>query len=277
MANHFDKILKENLQSLILPLLHKTLGLNLNLIEKLPETLSYTVGREADAIMKVIENGTEMILHVEFQSNNDPHMIARMLQYYALLYKTYLMPVVQCVIYLGEEEMKMENVLNNSPAGFVFTYHLIDIKKTGYSRFLASASPEEVILAILAGKENDKDEVIINKIFLKLQELLPTSDLLLIQKIKQLEVLALLRNTRDLIIKQEQNMALVIDITKDKLYQKGEEMGIEKGKREERILVKFETAKLMLIEGIETSQILKITGLSAKQIDKLKNDLGKNS
>jgi len=272
MANHFDKILKENLQSLILPLLHKTLGLHLHLIENLPESLTYTIGREADAVMKVKdEKGNDTILHVEFQSTNDPHMLARMLQYYALLYKTYLLPVIQCVIYLGEEDMEMDNILNNYPTGSVFIYHLIDIKKIGYTRFLSSSSPEEVILAILAGKEDEKDEVIISKIFFKLQELLSSSDLLFIQKIKQLEVLSLLRNTRDLIIKQEHDMALVIDITKDKLYKQGIEKGIEKGLLKKSL----ETAILMLVEGMNFDQIQKLTGLSLDQIQELKNELDK--
>ena len=66
-------------------------------------------------------------------------------------------------------------------------------------------------------------------------------------------------------------MALVIDITKDKLYKQGIEKGIEKGLLKKSL----ETAILMLVEGMNFDQIQKLTGLSLDQIQELKNELDK--
>ncbi|MCS7213036.1 MAG: hypothetical protein NZ927_02270 [Candidatus Calescibacterium sp.] len=60
------------------------------------------------AIVK-LKDGTELILHVDFQTKNDPDMPKRMLRYLYVIISRYNLPVKQVVIYLGKEELRMSN------------------------------------------------------------------------------------------------------------------------------------------------------------------------
>ncbi|MDW8087802.1 MAG: hypothetical protein RMJ45_07460, partial [Candidatus Calescibacterium sp.] len=60
------------------------------------------------AIVK-LKDGTELILHIEFQAKNDPDMPKRMLGYFYVVISKHNLPVKQIVIYLGKDELKMSN------------------------------------------------------------------------------------------------------------------------------------------------------------------------
>jgi predicted transposase YdaD len=68
-------------------------------IGELPEKLK-TWKLEVDALLRTFVNGQEMLLHIEFQTYNDPGMAERLLRYNVLLRSEYKLPVLSCVIYL---------------------------------------------------------------------------------------------------------------------------------------------------------------------------------
>ncbi len=78
----FDKILKENLEALVIPLTKKLLGFQIVRSKQLTEKLQTTVEREPDFI-RIIETDKEekFILHLEFQTANDPEMEFRQAEY----------------------------------------------------------------------------------------------------------------------------------------------------------------------------------------------------
>lgn len=55
---------------------------------------------EADALLEVTLNGEDMLLHIEFQSTNDPTIGERLLGYNFEAKREYKLPVHSCVIYL---------------------------------------------------------------------------------------------------------------------------------------------------------------------------------
>ena len=58
----------------------------------------------ADALLKAIQNGQPMLVHIEFQSGNDPKMQERLLEYNTLASREYdYLPVCSCVIYLKRD------------------------------------------------------------------------------------------------------------------------------------------------------------------------------
>ena len=58
--------------------------------------------KEADFVCKIIDtDNKESILHIEFQSSNHKDMHFRMLRYLTELHKTYNLPIIQLVIYIG--------------------------------------------------------------------------------------------------------------------------------------------------------------------------------
>jgi predicted transposase YdaD len=55
---------------------------------------------EVDALLEVIVSEQEMLLHLEFQTYNDPGMAERLLRYNVLARSEHKLPVLSCVIYL---------------------------------------------------------------------------------------------------------------------------------------------------------------------------------
>ena len=53
MAQDYDKILKENMEALILPLADKLLGLSLGPTEELPDDLQTTLERKPDLLKRI--------------------------------------------------------------------------------------------------------------------------------------------------------------------------------------------------------------------------------
>lgn len=78
MANHYDKILKENLEEIFIPLTEKLLGISLENAQELPDAIQITLEREPDLLKKIDD---KYILQVEFQTADDPMMLDRMFVY----------------------------------------------------------------------------------------------------------------------------------------------------------------------------------------------------
>jgi len=58
----------------------------------------------ADALLKAVQNGKPMLVHIEFQSGNDPKMQERLLEYNTLASREHdYLPVCSCVIYLKRD------------------------------------------------------------------------------------------------------------------------------------------------------------------------------
>ena len=82
----FDNILKENIEAVFLPLVEKMLGISIKETIELKDKIQRTIQREMDFLKIVIDHeGRKFILHLEFQTTNDPNMIYRMAEYRAIL------------------------------------------------------------------------------------------------------------------------------------------------------------------------------------------------
>ena len=55
---------------------------------------------EVDALLEVQVKGQDMLLHLEFQTHNDPGMAERLVRYNVLARSEHRLPVLSCVIYL---------------------------------------------------------------------------------------------------------------------------------------------------------------------------------
>lgn len=263
MAQTYDKVIKENLEKIILQLITKITGIVPAKGEILYPELHYTVEREADFIEKIttIDNQV-LVFHIEFQTSNDASMADRMFVYAGLIYQIYRLPIRQIVFYIGKEPMKMNNKLQ-MPA-FEYSYELIDLQQVSYKQFIDSHIPEEVLLAILCNFGQTGAEKVVEEIFAKLR-MLHKSNLKFQRSIKQLSILSLLRDLQPLIVNRIQTMALTIDISKDYFYQQGAEARTIK------------IAQEMLRKGLDKKLIAEITTLSLSDIEKLeKKKLKKN-
>ena len=133
MANEYDKIIKETLNDVVDVILSEVLGINATRITHLPTKMQITDEREADFIYEIEENGKVYLLHIEFQTTNDPDMPYRMLRYWLFLKETYHKPVRQCLFYIGKEPLKMLNKILDPQVSYA--YELIDFKNIDCDTF----------------------------------------------------------------------------------------------------------------------------------------------
>ncbi len=149
MANDYDKILKENIAIVFLPLAEKYLGIRIGRTEELKDKLQTTIEKEPDFIRVVeTDGGEKFILQLEFQSVDEEGMIYRMQEYYGLLRRKYGLPVKQFVVYLGRKPSRMQTRL--APDEVFEGFTLTSLREYSHERLLASDVPEEIILAILS-------------------------------------------------------------------------------------------------------------------------------
>ena len=250
-------------RSLLLPLGKKLLGLDIEKMQNLPANLNKTLERQPDFLKLVTDTqGNKYILHLEFQTVNDPHMASRILTYFALLYEKHRWEIRQYVVYLGSRKMNMQDRLEIGMTSHAF--RIINLQEVSAESLLDGAQqPEEAVLSVLASFNRHEARKVLNRILLKLQEL-SGNERLLKKYIKQLEILSQLRNLQEETIKQSEAMAITYDIKKDVRYRQGKEEGKVEGEKKQ-----LEIARNMKKAGMSVKQIAEFTGLSIAQIQKL--------
>ncbi|WP_428656538.1 hypothetical protein [Runella sp.] len=214
-GNQYDKIVKENIESIIPALMNSVLGFKVVKAEVIKEKLQQTKEKEADALRIITDpSGQQFILHLEFQVDDYAKMAYRMADYWILLKSKYQLPVRQFVIFIGHGEPKMKTVLADD--GNYFQFNLINITQFDYLRFLTSNNPEEIILAVLSDFGKEKPENALNQIIQRLSE--TKADQNSFQKhLRQLRVLSKLRRLDLKFDDMIQNMAKYIDEENDYL------------------------------------------------------------
>ena len=282
MSSDYDKIIKENIEAIFLPLAEKYLGISIKTSRKLPGKLQSTIEREPDfaRIVKTKED-EEFILHIEFQTADEKDMIYRMAEYHGILLRKYKLPVRQFVIFLGKNTPKMRSKLNKNEVmkGFgLVNLHALDFKK-----LLTSQIPEEIMLAILS-KFDTEVERVIESIIHRLQKV-SESKIVLQKYVRQLSILSRLRNLEEVVIQKSKDMPITYDIKKDYLYrqgrkdgiEKGIEKGIKKGIEKERLQQEKERKEQitkMLQSGIlSISQIAEFTSTPETEVKKIQATL----
>ncbi len=266
MSQIYDKIFKENIEELILPLAGKLLDIFPEKIEEIPDDLQATIERKPDFLKKVVHQDSkkDYILHIEFQTEDDSEMVYRMSEYYSLLLRKYKLEVKQYVFFIGKKKSNMLTELSFSR--FIFSYQIINLIDFDYHKFLDSSKVEEVILAILADFGETKPAFVAKEVLNKLIALEPNG-LKQEKSIKQLEILSKLRNLQEEIVNQIKDMAFTYDLQTDIRFKQGIDLG------EERKAVY--AVINMLEENFSFERIAKIQGVTVSFVKKVADSLKK--
>lgn len=225
--NQYDKIFRENLEAALPGLIRNLLGIHPVHTEELPDDIQHTKERKPDVLKKVTDkNGETFVLHVEFQVKDELEMVFRMAEYYIMLLRQYQLRVRQYVIYIGAGTPTMTDHIRSEPMNF--KYHLIALSAVDYHLLLRSDNPEEKMLAILANFAGGDPKRIIENI---VKQVITASkgDFSKLRHIRQLRILAQLRNLTPENLEIMDSIAKYITKEKDILYRLGEKKGIEKG------------------------------------------------
>ncbi len=228
MHQDYDKIFKENIKRAEQTVLRVICGIEGLIWEELPRDVPRTIERRGDWLKIGIspETNEKSLYHLEFQTANDDSMGLRMLIYWSLYRERYKLPVKQYLIYLGQTPPTMSNILQETNVWFQFP--VIAINSIDYELFLASETPEAIILAILADFKKENNVEVVGKIITTLQK--KSKNKRQLQKyIFQMELLANLRALQPIISYQITNMSINYDLSKDFRFNQGIEQGISKG------------------------------------------------
>ncbi len=262
MSHDFDKIFKENIASLLIPLAKKVLGIDVVYNEEMKDKLQTTIEREPDYLSLITtRDGNRYVLHLEFQTSYDDRMLLRMQEYHGILRKQYNIPVIQKVIYLGHKPATMRNQL--APEEVYTGFDLITLNQEPYEQFLQSDIPEEFILSILADMQGVDPEEIVDSILHKLRET-NKSQLTFQKYVKQLVVLSRLRKLSNITKTAVKKMPIEYDVKEDAFYKEGVE---DKLKSVVERLIKSGKLSIDEIAQVTDSSIAKIKEI-AKNVDK---------
>lgn len=267
MPGKYDKILRENIETIIPFIIEHLLGIPFDATNVIKDKLQVTIERETDYLCLLVRSPDHEMLHIEFQTESHKRMAARMLLYNAVIYERYELPVRQFVIYLGQSKKPNIPVQIKTPY-LDFSYKLINIRDIPSALFLKADTPEGVILAVLGEFDHLPAKEIIQKILQRLQEL--TTDKNRLQKcVVHLRMFSQLRKLQIETIKQIDIMPLKIDIRKDPYFIKG----LTEGKAEGIELERLEKSKLFVIRLLKNTDFddEKIALLVDVTVDFVKN------
>ena len=81
----------------------------------------------ADKVFKIIYDGIDCVLHIEFESGSDTYMAARMNAYNAVLYNDYHIPVISMVIYPFRTTMATSPLEVSVSTRDITTFHFLTL------------------------------------------------------------------------------------------------------------------------------------------------------
>ena len=222
-GNAFDKIFKENAESIFIPIVEEYLGIKIKSFKHLKEKMQVTLEREMDFFYEVeTEQGERLILHIEFQTEDDPEILYRKGEYHGIQLRRKKMTIRHLVIYLGKNKPTMPTKL---PENEIYRgFDLINIHEFNKEKLLSSQILGVIITAILTQYPEEQVESILRFIVMRLK-LVCQNATELSKYLKQLVMLSRLRKIEDLTIKITQEMPITYNIETDYLYQQGVEQG----------------------------------------------------
>ncbi len=255
LPGRYDKILKENQDEALPGIIKNILGIEIVKKEILTSKLQHTKEREVDRLALVTDrSGQTYILNIEWQSQNDPNMLARMLEYRVMAWQKHKLPVKQYVLYMGSEKLSMKDTLCEEDLHY--WYHIINLSEIDYKVFLKASRPEEKVLAVLGNFGADPAEEVIAQV-LKAVTAETSSDLSKNRYFNQLQILVQIRNLVDQFEAAMESVKTFFKVERDPLYKWG--VREERAKAEQE---KIAIARSLKKEGIPVETIAKTTGLS---------------
>lgn len=226
-GNIYDKIFKENAESIFLPLIEQSMGIKISSYKILKDKLQTTIEREMDFFYEIhSDKNDRFLLHLEFQTKNDKDMIYRMAEYHGIAFRKRKLPIKHFVINLGTEYFNQKNYLDKNE--LFEGFDIINIFSLNTEQLLNSQIPEVVLLAVLSNYPKEQSERILRLLIERLKQI-AKSEHDFSKYLNQLLILTRLRKVEDLTIKINNDMPITIEVEKDFLYKQGIEKGIEKG------------------------------------------------
>jgi len=256
---------------LIPALLKRVLGFEDYQLEDLPVIkLQTTIEREPDFLKLLFDKRFPKgrILQIEFETGNETYMEMRMLEYCSIIYRKFKKPVEQHLIFMGSKPSTMKTKVEFLDLSYQYKCH--NLCEISYKRFIDSDQPEEVLLSILADRDDVEPRAIIQLILKRLVQL--KGDSIATRKfIRQLEIISKLRNLQELTTKTIDIMSISYDIRTDVRFKQGVEEG--------EVIKSIITIRSMLNQQLitESTAIASFLHVSIEFVEQTKEELKKET
>ncbi len=267
--SRFDWLFKENIKDFFFPLLTKQLNIKILDSKILDPQIHKTllVKREVDFLCEIKTPTGQELLHIEFQSKNEPKMLNRIGEYHGFLIKQYNLPIRHVVIYLGAKKARMLTQLDTNKVYQGFD--LIDLSIIDAHTLLSVKPSKLALIAPLCAMDENKKEVILKKTIGQLEEL-SSSDHEFRENLHHLFLLSGLRpQLTDLLSKIIDTMPITFDIVKHPLFQRGQVAGLEKGIEKGIKKGKIEAVLGLHQKGVSTTFISEALNISERRIQEI--------
>jgi hypothetical protein len=172
MSGKFDKILKENIKPIEIPLLRKLLGIDTSQLVPYDAKMQITFEREMDhiRIVKHKNNKLDYGLQLEFHTSNED-LRKRNLVHYSFFHHNTGLRLKQVIIYIGRDKATLIKRNHLRHKDLQHRFKVIILEEVPKDMFIDSDIPEEVIIAILCDYGNDSREEVAQKILSRLSQL----------------------------------------------------------------------------------------------------------
>ena len=189
-----------------------------------------------DMVVRLVDG---RILHIEFQTANDPRMVSRCLGYWQVIAD--LWPhgeIVQVVVYLGDGLKSMASGVKRGKLQYEFD--ILNLQEVDAKAFLESESDVERMLAVLCRSDDPRATI---AAILASWKHLPAKEVF--ENITDLMVLSQLRKRDTIVHEESRAMPIEIDISQNVWFKMGEECGEARGEAkgeargEAKLLAKF--------------------------------------
>lgn len=252
-----DIVSKHILKTLVRDFATYLFGLPVTDVELLETANQRIEERRADLVAKVaLPDSEKFLLHIEIQNDNEALMPVRMLRYLSdVLFAHSNLPVVQYLVYIGKEPMRMANGLDLPD--FAYRYRVLDMHQVDCQALLNQDTPDAWVLAVLCDFQNRAPREIIHTILTRLLERLYDSPPRLREYVEMLDILASNRDL-NLNIHEELDM-LAIDVEKLATYQMGTHA--------QAVAI----AKKLLEKGMDSAWIASVTDLPLAEVEALRH------
>jgi hypothetical protein len=245
-VNQYDKILRENIEAALPGLIKNLLNIQVVNAEELPDDIQHTKERKPDVLKKVIDKKGEIfVLHIELQVKDEPKMVFRMAEYYIMLLRKYALPVRQYVIYIGARTSTMTDRIRSEPMNFKYRLLALSAILADFGGDDPARVVEDIVNQVVVASKGDLDKL---------------------RHIRQLRILAQLRNLESEKVRIMDDLTGYFTVEKDILYIRGQRDGMEK---EREAIVK----NLLLHTDFTIAKIAELGNVSEAFVKKVKKGL----
>ncbi len=222
-----DITIKDTIKTITEDIARHILELEVSDIRFVDKELQRIEKREADIVVQCKINGTESILHIEIQNNNDRTMPKRMLRYYtdiAMRFDT--LPIHQYLIYIGKPKLTMKDGIIEKHINYHYT--IVDMHTIDCDKFIEMDTPDALVLSVLCDFKGRDELDMLLFITRRLEELTRNDEYRLG---KYMLILETLSTNRDLTKKLKEVEDMLREIKYEDLpsYEIGIERGMQKG------------------------------------------------